>query len=112
MLQLSAILQKNYIEKRRNIRVSCCECCSHLVIVLILVLGFRMSKVLRYPSSQYDVVQLRVPPSSLESLQDSNNFKISGVQSDIQTLLNGPLIIPSFDTYVTAAKFVTSNYRG
>ena len=43
LAQLGAILNKNAIEKRRNIRITFCEFVSHMIIISFLVFGLVIS---------------------------------------------------------------------
>eukprot|EP01038_Epipyxis_sp_PR26KG_P012006 gene12006-16074_t len=95
LLQLSSCLQKITIEKRRNIRVTCCECFCHFLILIILVLGYGVSIIVYYPATIYSHFQLVVPP-------------VVNVGSAVK-ILSGPLIAPSFDVYVGASKLLSSN---
>ena len=45
--QLSAILMKNALEKKRSIRITFCEYMSHIIIISFLVFGCVISK--EYP---------------------------------------------------------------
>ena len=60
---MTAHLKKNFIEKRRNIRVTLCEFLSHLLIVIVLTLGYGLSKVSLMPETEYATIDVQVPPS-------------------------------------------------
>ena len=114
MNQLACTLEKNFIEKRRNTCSTTCEFCSHLFLITLLVAGYGLSKTLKFPVSQYDVVEIIVPPPFINKavkLSDTNiqsAFTISQLQPTLQTFLNGPLVVPAFDVYATVATFLTN----
>ena len=101
MLQLSASIEKSWLEKRRNIRVTICECCSHLFILGILYLGYGLSIIAFYPEKVYDSYQIEIPPTSS-----------AGVISSLSLFLDGPLPVPSLDTFVTASNFLSAQAQG
>jgi hypothetical protein len=113
MFQLASTVEKNFIEKKRNIRVTVCEYCSHLVIVMILFLGYGASVLVKYPAAQYDSLNVQIPPSFLKISANSSstneliNFK--RLVNSIQGTLNGPLQAPSFDTFVGLSQYATKN---
>lgn len=102
LLQLHGCLSRIVIEKRRNARVTCCECCSHLIIVLILVAGYTLSVVEHFTAEMYSDIQVRLPPvadggSGEEALYLYNN------------ITSGPLIVPTFDQYIALNEFLSNN---
>ena len=48
ILQIHAINKKNFIEKKRNIRLCLCEFCSHFILILVLVFSYGLSEVVTY----------------------------------------------------------------
>lgn len=101
MLQLSASLDRIALEKRRNIRISVIECCSHLLIIGILLGGYGLSIVKFYPAKVYDSYEIRIPPFS----------DFNGVLNDVNRILQGPVPVPSLDSFVLASKFVSSQVK-
>mmetsp|Transcript_200 Transcript_200/g.364 ORF Transcript_200/g.364 Transcript_200/m.364 type:complete len:2007 (-) Transcript_200:174-6194(-) len=104
--QLSALLQKNYTEKRRNIRTTLCEYFSHFIILLLLVFGYNLSDVLYYDAETYTTVSLSMPPSGISS---SGELSIDSLYSTLTDVLSGPLPIPSFDTYIQLSQLLSSS---
>ena len=116
MLQLSATLEKHYLEKRRNIRVSCCECCSHLIIIVVLIFGYQLSKVLYYGAAKYDSYEIRIPPNFVVSPQDAktsgrkpNSIDFGKIISSFEKILDGPIIVPTFDEFFTVNNLISGN---
>ena len=128
MRQFAATVKKNAIEKRRNIRVTCCECFSHLVMFILLLLGLRLSRLVYFQPENYVKINILVPPSifknnapvsttpaatsmvssrSLSASSDQNKLSIGAILTGVKKQLKGPLPIPTFDQYITAAKFLT-----
>lgn len=119
MLQLSASIEKHYLEKRRNIRVTLCECCSHLVIVIVLLLGFGLSKIVFFSSAQYDSFEIEIPPRFIVRPDESatlglrvNAVNFGKVLPTVQGLLAGPIVVPSFDSYITVSQFISAQFNG
>ena len=94
--QVVAVLKRNVVEKKRHVRVTCCEYCSHLIIILFLMYGYALSEVLYFDEAKYSSIQINIPPFT--SLND-----VEGVTSAMD-ILSGPLPIPSFDTYIGATR--------
>lgn len=128
-LQLKGCLKRIYLEKRRNIRITCCECFSHLIIIFILVLGYNQSKLLKYDDQIYTVIDVKVPPiqsniyNSFTSNYRSNNaYYRKGNRTSLydtgQELtdlyykyISGPLIIPTLDQYLTISAAIGNNFQ-
>lgn len=130
MRQFASTINKNVIEKRRNIRVTICECFSHLVMFVILLLGFGLSKIVYYQPENYVKLNVLVPPavfraSSLgnptrsptsrptSTLNDTVVFQppfisVSNTYAGFKKQLKGPMPIPSFDEYIALSKFIAS----
>ena len=85
-LQLHAVTAKNFIEKRRNLRVTLCEFFSHFILFLVLLMGFGLSKVLYIPANQYATRNIAIPPIAATNVFSS--------------LLQGPITAPSYSQYV------------
>lgn len=94
--QVGAILKRNVIEKKRNTRVTCCECCSHLFIILLLMYGYALSEVLFFDAETYSSIDITIPPSI----------------SDTLDILDGPLPVPSFDAFVGVSRLVNASGSG
>jgi hypothetical protein len=90
MLQLQATLQKNFTEKRRSLKSTCCETFSHFIIIILLIYGYNLSEVTPFDSENYSTIELSIPPSS----------------NDVLSLVSGPVPIPSFDSYVSASRIL------
>jgi hypothetical protein len=91
--QVVAVLKRNVIEKRRNSRVTCCEFCSHLIIILLLMYGYALSEVFHFDAEKYSNIELHIPPRGI---------------GDAVDMLNGPLPIPSFDAFIGASRILDS----
>jgi hypothetical protein len=121
--QLASTLKKNAIEKRRNIRVTCCECFSHLVLLVLLLLGFGLSKIIFISPQNYVKLDIYIPPDfvrltaadtmpiisrRLQSTSKKLGIRLGIFLSDLQKQLQGPLPIPSFDQFIYSGRFLTS----
>lgn len=113
LVQLGGCLHRIALEKRRNIRITFCECFSHLLLLIILVQGYGLSKILHYDSFTYSRFILGIPSSSSKSSTSStsasSSTSSSGVFSTYQSLVNGPLIVPTFDEYIYASRYLASS---
>lgn len=87
--QLKAICTIRYLEKRRNLSTTCCEYFSHLIIIMLLILGFLLSDIVTFPDSNYAQVNVEVPPTI-------------GTVNSINQILRGPLLTPTLNTYLSA----------
>jgi hypothetical protein len=103
--QLLTIIKKNYIEKKRNLRNSFCEYCSHLIILLLLVFGYGLSEITHYDAEIYSSVNITIPPPWINT---NNNIQLSGLFTSLEDYLSGPLPIPSFDTFVFTSLAISS----
>lgn len=117
--QLGALLKKNAIEKKRNIRVCCCESFSHLIILTFLVFGYNLSKIKSYPDRSYYNASISIPSdisfafSLVNNANITNSFRKSGASTStggvIETankILAGPIPVPSFDQFIMTAKYL------
>jgi hypothetical protein len=137
MRQFASTVKKNAIEKRRNIRVTVCECFSHLILFVILLLGFGLSKNLYFQPENFIKLNVFVPPKIFRStnalaLSPTRAPTSSGSQPPVASTggrrtspnpmisygltfegakaqLKGPIPIPSFDVYVTATKLIAAS---
>jgi hypothetical protein len=105
--QLLTIIQKNYIEKKRNLRNTCCEYCSHLIILLLLVFGYGLSEITHFDAEIYSSVNITIPPPWINT-NGNGNIKLSGLFTSIEDLLSGPLPIPTFDMFVFTSLAISS----
>lgn len=96
-----AVLKRNVIEKKRNTRVTCCECCSHLFIILLLIYGYALSEVLLFDAETYSTISITIPP--FRSSDDINSI------NSALDVLDGPLPIPSFDAFVGVNQLFNSS---
>jgi hypothetical protein len=130
MRQFASTVKKNVIEKRRNIRVTICECFSHLVMFVILLLGFGLSKIVFYQPENFVKLNVLVPPNVFRytpagsptrtptSRPTSNSnetaafqppfVSVSATYAGFKKQLKGPMPIPSFDDYMALSKFIAS----
>jgi len=113
LLQLSGCLTKIGLEKRRNIRITCCECFSHLFLILILVSGYGLSKILHYDSYIYSKFLFAIPSTLQGNTGSSSSASTSGdsgILSTYHSLLDGPLLVPNFDQYIYASRFLSISF--
>ena len=114
LLQLSGCLSKIAIEKRRNLRITFCECFSHLFLIIILVQGYGLSKILNYDAFIYSQFVLSIPSTlqgstSSSTSSSSSSSSAGGALNAYHSLINVPLIVPTFDEYIYASRFLSSN---
>ena len=140
--QFVATVQKNLIEKRRNIRITACECFSHLAMLVILLLGVSLSRIVYYIPENYVKFDVLIPPNIIQTssaiganaLTDdyyttnarSGNgagntnpnktaplfaFNYGNFIGGVKRQMKGPMIIPSFDLFVTGAQLFTTAAR-
>lgn len=98
MWTTGAVLKRNAIEKKRNTRVTCCECCSHLFIILLLIYGYALSEVLYFDAEKYSTISVTIPP--FKSADDTSSI------NEALDILNGPLPIPSFDAFIGVSQLI------
>lgn len=91
MLQLQASLSKNFIEKRRAAKVTCCEFFSHFIILLLLVYGHKLAEITYNPEEQYTSIKLVIPPVT---------------ETDFLNLVKGPIPTLTLDTYVGLSNLI------
>ena len=109
--ELASILEKNFIEKRRSIIVTFCESFSHLILIILLLLGFNISKIIRHDDTKYSTVNLKLP-DEIYAVYEALGYKSdtlsssSSSMSDILRLLDGPLVIPTFDEFILVSEYV------
>ena len=137
MRQFASTVKKNAIEKRRNIRVTLCECFSHLILFVILLLGFGLSKNLYFQPENFVKLNVFIPPNIFRSttkalplpsraptlrrtLSPSTSISSAPTISKplisysltfdgVKAQLKGPVPIPSFDVFVTATKLISAS---
>ena len=124
LLQLKACLVLRFTEKRRNLRVSLCEGLSHLLIVVVLFLGYRVSKIKDVSADDYSHLQLSIPPRFLRNtvlappvvgqkqqpLSELPAFNLAGVLRELDRLLGGPIVVPSLQQYLSATSYIAPIY--
>jgi len=69
--QFTATVTKNLIEKRRNIRITCCEMFSHWFLLILLLLGVGLSKIVYYQPENYVKFDVLVPNNVLQGRQSN-----------------------------------------
>lgn len=95
--QLTATCHVRYLEKKRSPSVTCCEYFSHMIIVLLLLMGYGLSIVENYPGKIYSQVDIMIPPAYVEDQSvDSMN-----IATTLNNVLEGPLTAPDLNTYLS-----------
>ena len=132
--QLLATVKKHLIEKKRNLRISFVEHFCHLVIFGILVFGLTLSKTVWYEPENFVKFDVLIPPMSGGSpieqapatsvgIPSGNNttgttkhfgsddptyaMNYNSFLGGLKRQLKGPMLIPSFDQFVTYAQVFT-----
>ena len=115
-LQVKAHLSKNWIEKKRNPTVTCCECFSHLVIVCLLLLGYSLSEVFQRKAQDFSTLDISVPPPFIQ--QQNGGYAGEEITVDpygafkfIQNSLKAPIQTPSLDLYLQLANSIQSSFE-
>lgn len=115
-LQVKAHLSKNWIEKKRNPTVTCCECFSHLVIVCLLLLGYSLSEVFMRDAQDFSTLDLSVPPPFIK--QQNGGYAGEEITVDaygtfkfIQDSLKAPIQTPSLDLYLQLANSIQAGFE-
>jgi hypothetical protein len=129
--QLEACLHKNWLQKRRNLRVTLCEVLSPLVLILLLSYGYFQSDILSFNAKIYAQLDFDIPndfsaflPGGKayggESLDDEEDaeaasesrgtdiVRLNKIRKFIEDLLKGPLPAPTFDQFVLLSTAVSS----
>ena len=141
--QFVATVHKNFLEKRRNIRITACECFSHLAMLVILLLGVSLSRIVYYIPENYVKFDVLIPPNIIQTSRaiDGTNaltddyyttnarsgsgagntnsnktvplfaFNYFNFIQGVKRQMKGPMIIPSFDLFVTGAQLFTTAAR-
>jgi ABC-type multidrug transport system fused ATPase/permease subunit len=99
-IQLFGSLKRITIEKRRNCCATFCEFTSHFIILLILVLGYYRSKVFDFSADSYSTLSVQIPPPIIVNPSSESAY---GLYS---SFMNGPLIVPNLDQYVTFGRLL------
>lgn len=102
--QLTTLISKNYIEKKRNIRNCCCEYFSHLIILLLLVFGYNLSEITYYEAETYSSLNFTIPPDWFAD----NTINFSPFISTLEDIFSGPIIVPNFDSFVLASRTLSN----
>lgn len=106
--QLLSSLKRISIEKRRSLRSTLCECFSHLILVLILIAGYNYSKVIIHDNRIYSNIKLAIPPVYTDPVTGSTVVGLQALPLQVKNLVDGPLIIPTFDQYYLIGRLVRS----
>lgn len=116
IVQLKGCLQRIYIEKRRNLRITCCEFFSHLILIIILVLGYYQTSVINHNARIYNEIMISVPPvPGLNDLNDSVQV-IHALTNGTQLLnlynqvIEGPLFIPTLQQFLYVGNQFANNF--
>lgn len=115
LLQTTSCLYRIALEKRRNVRITCCEFSSHLFLILILVTGYSLSKILHYDPALHSKFFLSIPgdtAATTSSTSSSSTSSGSNIVSNYQSLVDGPLIVPTFDEFIFVSRYLSRNVRG
>jgi hypothetical protein len=136
LLQLEGALHKNYLNKRRNLRVTLCELLSPLVLVLLLSYGYFQSDILAFDAKTFAQLDFDLP-SDISAFLPTGGISAQGndgsgddaaavdddtaaaaegteldslfdIQKFLSKLLRGPLPAPSFDQFVLLSSAVSS----
>jgi hypothetical protein len=99
-MQLASTINRIALEKRRNIRITLFEYCSHLLLIGILLGGYGLSIVVFFPPKVYDSYQVRLPPFA----------DVGTGLGSFDRMLDGPLPTPTLDSFVLASKFISSQF--
>jgi ATP-binding cassette, subfamily A (ABC1), member 3 len=113
--QLQGCLTRMAIERKRSVRGTCCEFCSHLILILILVFGYSLSIIVRIPDQIYSKIDISIPPSGWNTAQGGQTDVGTVVLNQYNALMNGPLIVPNLDQYIVLGNFlreVSAGYIG
>jgi hypothetical protein len=135
--QVKSYVKVLHIQKKRNIRVSICEYCSHFLIFILLILGYSLSTIEYLPSKDYSELKISFPPSFIklpttESIinDDNNNTNSTIIDDDyadiialnssiginanqainfIDDILTGPILPPTFDQFIGLGNLIQSS---
>jgi len=110
MQQFRAHFSKNHLEKRRNFRVTFCEFGSHLIVVMLLVLGYSLSTVLHVDEATYSTIQIDVPPKFFNG--DPPTLKVNALASYLDGILTQPFPLQSLESYVSLGNTVRGGVAG
>ena len=129
--QLMATVKKHLIEKKRNIRITLVEHLGHLVVFAILIFGLTLSKTVWFEPENFVKFDVLIPlmsggapiltehaPLTGNSTTGSTTKKFgsddptytmnyNSFLGGLKRQLKGPMLIPSFDQFVTYAQVFT-----
>jgi hypothetical protein len=72
--------------------------------MLILVTAFQVSNILHYQEKTYDRIAIQIPPNFMTL---NNNYDyLKQMVKEFELYLQGPLFVPSFDTYDGMSQFI------
>lgn len=110
--QLSACFEKFYIEKKRNILATIFEYSSHSLLFIILAISYTQSKIDYIYGAKYNYYDTKFPADSFELDKKNNKSSSYNVLSLLKyewDLINGPIIIPTFDEFIFAQSSLLSS---
>ena len=120
-MQYRAALRKNYLNKRRNARVTFYEMFSPLFLIYLLYYGYQQSEIYYIAARNYAEINLSSSTflalfdGSLqgdgwysETAASTENDALTNLRALLDTALKGPLPAPTFDQYVLASSAVSS----
>lgn len=119
--QLRTFTKVLYLQKRRNPIVCCCETFSHLFLFILLLMGYGLSKVLYLPSQSFHTISIHIPPIWIDTIpMNGDNTTTTDLSSIINfrdllltadTILQNPIMTPTFDQYMRAQSFISNIFR-
>lgn len=110
--QLFSCLKRIFIEKLRNPWISLWEYCSHFIIFMLLVLVYQRTHIISKDAVNYAQVLVNLPAYGLSSPLNSHLLQFNNIYQQINTLLNGPLSIPTFDEYIGLQTILVKQLKG
>ncbi|CAM9223755.1 unnamed protein product [Phaeothamnion confervicola] len=127
--QLKALLRKNVKERVRRPFAACCELCSPLLLTVVLVLGFNLSKIIRVEEAIYTAISLDIPGRFRNIMSDvgrlenatadggargagAGDYDVDDADDVIHVFrkfMEGPFPIPEFDDFVSLGSTLRAN---
>lgn len=74
----------------------------------MLIFGYALSDILYYDEKIYSTVEVNIPPAGIGT---SGVVDIGSLYTSIVEILSGPLIVPSFDSYITLSRTISSGLQ-
>lgn len=120
-MQYRASLKKNWLNKRRNLRVTLYEMLSPLFMMWLLYYGYQQSEIWYIEARNY--AQINFSSNTILSLFDGSiegdgwyteaaestgNTALESVRALLDQVLKGPLPAPGFDEFVLASSTIST----